>query len=112
MAVKMKQHKGAWWVFIDHKGKLLAKAGLRYIRMHDLRHTRATLLIQQEGSLAYVKEQVKHCSIQITMDIGYHLVPGGNKAAVDPLDGLETATICNLSATIGENAVAANTVGA
>jgi integrase len=25
MAVKVKQHKGAWWVFIDHKGKRKAK---------------------------------------------------------------------------------------
>jgi hypothetical protein len=25
MAVKLKQHKGKWWVFIDHKGKRKAK---------------------------------------------------------------------------------------
>ncbi len=25
MAVKIKQHKGAWWVFIDHHGKRKAK---------------------------------------------------------------------------------------
>src|SRR5260221_14547175 len=25
MAVKVKQHKGAWWVFIDHQGKRKAK---------------------------------------------------------------------------------------
>src|SRR5215831_16910093 len=25
MAVKVKQHKGRWWVFIDHKGKRKAK---------------------------------------------------------------------------------------
>src|SRR5262245_15519287 len=25
MAVKVKQHKGAWWIFIDHKGKRKAK---------------------------------------------------------------------------------------
>src|SRR5215470_15223371 len=25
MAVKVKQHKGAWWVFIDHRGKRKAK---------------------------------------------------------------------------------------
>jgi len=25
MAVKVKQHKGKWWVFIDHKGKRKAE---------------------------------------------------------------------------------------
>ena len=25
MAVKVKQHKGAWWLFVDHKGKRKAK---------------------------------------------------------------------------------------
>lgn len=25
MAVKVRQHKGKWWVFIDHKGKRKAK---------------------------------------------------------------------------------------
>src|SRR5205823_14446537 len=59
--------------------KLLTKAGLRHIRIHDLRHTFASLLIQQGESLAYVKDQLGHHSIQITVDIYGHLVPGGNR---------------------------------
>jgi integrase len=54
----------------------------------DLRHTFASLLIQQGESLVYVKEQMGHASIQITVDIYGHLVPGGNRAAVDRLDDL------------------------
>ena len=34
----------------------------------------------------YVKEQLGHASIQITVDVYGHLVPGGNRAAVDRLD--------------------------
>lgn len=78
---------------------LLQKAGLRQIRMHDLRHTFASLLIQQGESLVYVKEQLGHHSIKLTVDTYGHLIPGGNKAAVDRLDELEPASIRNPTAT-------------
>jgi hypothetical protein len=42
----------------------------------------------------------------MTVDIYGHLVPGGNKAAVDKLDLVETATIRNLSATATLPAIA------
>ena len=66
--------------------KALAKAGLRRIRIHDLRHTFASMLIQNGESLAYVKDQLGHHSIKITVDIYGHLVPGANRQAVDRLD--------------------------
>lgn len=66
--------------------KLLPKAGFRWLRIHDLRHTFASLLIQNGESLAYVKEQMGHHSIRVTVDTYGHLVPGGNRAAVDRLD--------------------------
>lgn len=59
---------------------------MRRIRFHDLRHTFASLLIAQGKSLAYVKDQMGHSSIQVTVDVYRHLVPGGNRAAVDRLD--------------------------
>ena len=34
----------------------------------------------------YVRDQMGHASIQITVDTYGHLVPGGNRAAVDRLD--------------------------
>ena len=66
--------------------RILIDAGLRRVRFHDLRHTFASLLLQQGESLAYVKDQMGHSSIQVTLDIYGHLVPGGNRAAVDKLD--------------------------
>lgn len=41
----------------------LEKAGLRHFRLHDLRHTFGSVLIQDGASLAYVKEQMGHSSI-------------------------------------------------
>jgi integrase len=64
----------------------LEKAGLRRIRLHDLRHSYASLLIQNVESLAYVKDQLGHHSIQLTVDTYGHLVPGANRQAVDRLD--------------------------
>ncbi len=66
--------------------RLLADAKLRRVRFHDLRHSFASLLLQQGESLAYVKDQMGHSSINVTVDIYGHLVPGGNRAAVDKLD--------------------------
>jgi integrase len=88
------------WVFCNEKGGLLhpnnlrdrifygllKKAGLRQVRFHDLRHTFASLLLQNGESPVYVKEQLGHSSIQITVDCYGYLIPGGNKQAVDRLD--------------------------
>jgi integrase len=110
------------WVFVSLAGTplhpvnfyyhvwrpLLAKAELRHIRIHDLRHTFASLLIQQGAPLVYVKEQLGHHSIKMKVDIYGHLVPSGNRAEVDRLDGLENATIRNPDATGDENNVSAS----
>ena len=68
----------------------LAKAGLRRFRFHDLRHTFGSLLIQDGASLTYVKEQMGHSSIQITVDTYGHLVAGADIAWVDRLDAKTT----------------------
>jgi len=66
--------------------KLLTDAKVRRVRFHDLRHTFATALIEQGEGLAYVRDQMGHSSIKVTVDIYGHLVPGGNRQAVDKLD--------------------------
>ena len=91
------------WVFCAENGKFmdpynlkdryfykcLEKAGLRRIRFHDLRHTFATLLLQNGESLAYVKDQLGHSSIRMTVDVYGHLVPGANRQAVNKLPSLD-----------------------
>lgn len=69
----------------------LEHAGLRRIRFHDLRHTFGSLLNQDGASLAYVKEQMGHSSIQVTVDTYGHLLPGANIAWVDRLDSAATS---------------------
>ncbi len=95
---------------------ILKKAGLRQVRLHDLRHTFASLLIQQGAPLLYVKEQMGHHSIQVTADIYGHLVPGGNRAEVDRLDDPDEhtpeATIRNPAATTTTDSVLSDRLSA
>ncbi len=72
-----------------HFQKCLEKAGLRQIRFHDLRHTFASLLLQNGESPTYVKDQLGHASIKMTVDIYGHLVPGANRQAVNRLPSLD-----------------------
>ena len=64
----------------------LEAAGIRRMTFHALRHTFASLLFQQGASLPYLKEQMGHSSIQVTVDTYGHLIPGGNIDWVDRLD--------------------------
>jgi len=50
------------------------------------------MLIQNGESLAYVRDQLGHASIQLTVDTYGHLVPGANRQAVDRLDDESEAT--------------------
>lgn len=73
--------------------RLLAKAGLREIRLHDIRHTFASLLLSDGTSPVYVKEQLGHTSIQMTVDIYGHLIPSSNREMVNRLDSQQSATL-------------------
>jgi integrase len=81
--------------------KALKKAGLRRIRVHDLRHSYATLRISKGDNIADVSKQLGHHSIKITVDTYYHWMPGASKSEVDQLDS-EAAPGCTLYASSGE----------
>jgi integrase len=69
--------------------KALKKAGIRRIRIHDLRHTCATLRISKGDNIADVSKQLGRHSIKFTMDVYYHWMPGKKKSEVDELDDVE-----------------------
>ena len=71
----------------------LRKAKIRQILFHDLRHSYASWLIGNKESLAYVRDQLGHSSIQITVDLYGHLVPGENREAVNRLDAPQPAQV-------------------
>ncbi|MBA2484627.1 MAG: tyrosine-type recombinase/integrase [Nitrospira sp.] len=71
---------------------LVQKAGIRRLNLHSTRHTYASRLISNGENLKYIQEQLGHASITITCDTYGHLIPGGNRQAVDRLDGTATVT--------------------
>ena len=76
--------------------RMLRKAKLRDMRLHIIRHTYASILLSKGKSPVYVKDQLGHASIQMTVDIYGHLIPNSNRDAVNELD--EIAPIRTLSA--------------
>jgi integrase len=65
---------------------ILRRAGLRYRKPHALRHTYASLLIEGAAPLKYVQEQLGHHSPGFTLTVYGHLIPRGDRRAVDQLD--------------------------
>lgn len=66
--------------------KLVKHAGLKSIRLHDARHTHASLLLKQGIHPKIVQERLGHSSIQITLDTYSHVAPGMQEAAAKRFD--------------------------
>ncbi len=61
---------------------ILQRAGLADIRLHDLRHTCATLMLCEGVHIKLVQELLGHATVSITLDTYSHLLPGmGDEAA-------------------------------
>lgn len=61
---------------------------LKKIRIHDFRHSHASLLINQGEDYLVVKERLGHASITTTIDTYSHLYPSKQKDLADKLDEL------------------------
>ena len=69
-------------------GKILRRAGVRHIRLHDLRHTHATLLLEGGVHPKVVQERLGHSTIATTLDIYSHVTPGLQEAAAKRFEEL------------------------
>jgi len=65
---------------------LAAKCGLKVIRLHDARHTHASLMLKQGIHPKVVQERLGHSSIQMTIDTYSHVAPGIQEAAAKRFD--------------------------
>ena len=72
--------------------KIIRKAGLPHIRLHDLRHTHASLLLQAGVHPKIVQERLGHSSIRVTLDTYSHVIGGLQEVAAQRFDDLLAAT--------------------
>ena len=56
--------------------KVIKAAGLKDIRLHDLRHTHASLMLKAGAHPNVVSERLGHASVNITLDTYSHVLPG------------------------------------
>ncbi len=64
-----------------HFKPLLKKAGLPAIRLHDLRHTCATILLMAGKHPKFVQELLGHADISLTLNTYSHVLPDMGDAA-------------------------------
>lgn len=93
--------KNREWVFCNENGthfypdtpstwwkRFTERAGLRYIRLHDLRHTFATLQIARGVHAKIIAERLGHSKISTTMDTYGHLLRSADQDAASTLEGI------------------------
>ena len=66
--------------------RLAKSVGISGIRLHDLRHTHATLMLRQGVHPKVVSERLGHSSVAITLDTYSHVLPGIQAAAAQHFD--------------------------
>ncbi len=62
------------------------EAGLAHIRIHDFRHTHATLLINEGINIQEIARRLGHSNVEITWNTYAHLYPREEERAVAILD--------------------------
>ena len=69
---------------------ILEAAELGHLRIHELRHTCASLLLAQKAHPKVVQEILGHSQIAVTLDIFLNLIPGLAAEAAQKIDAVLT----------------------
>lgn len=65
------------------------KAGVKKIRIHDLRHSHASYLISKHISIVAVSKRLGHSSIKTTLDTYAHLFKDSNEELIEVLENIK-----------------------
>ena len=70
----------------------LKKAGIRHIRVHDLRHTFATLQLEMGVNVKKISEMLGHSNIGITLGTYSHVTKQMDREAIDRMEEMLTSS--------------------
>ena len=68
-------------------------SGAEQIRIHDLRHSHASLLIEMVFSPLLIKERLGHEDIKTTLQTYSHLYPSKQEELIDKLNDIRNNSI-------------------
>lgn len=71
------------WPGTPRTSEALGEDQLPRIRLHDLRHTHATLLLAAGEPVKVVSERLGHANAMITLTVYQHVHPGMGRQAAD-----------------------------
>ena len=74
-------------------------SGVEQIRIHDLRHSHASLLIEMGFSPLLIKERLGHEDIKTTLQTYSHLYPSKQEELIDKLNDIRNNSIKIVSKT-------------
>lgn len=70
----------------------LKKSGVRHVRFHSLRHFHATSLIAKGYSIKAVSQRLGHATIEITLRVYGHVIPGDDAMLAGGMQEILTKT--------------------
>ena len=77
--------------FSHEKEKAVKASGVEYIRLHDIRHSHAALLIEMGVPILLVSERLGHEDIETTLKTYGHLYPSRNAEVIEKLNEIIAA---------------------
>jgi len=67
--------------------KVARRAGLK-VRLHDLRHTYASIMAAAGVNIKAISQALGHTNVSVTLGVYSHLLPGAGKSAAEKFDRL------------------------
>ena len=72
----------------NHNNRIAKNASLPHIRIHDFRHTHATILINEGINIKEISRRLGHANVDITWRVYAHLYPREEERAIAVLNSI------------------------